>query len=79
MIDLVMINVWELFKTMWTVMAVVEFNNIIFKDSGKTFELIQADFNQNICIVDENSDEVKAWKEKHENRNMERQGYPVTA
>ena len=41
-------------------MSVVEFNDIIFKASGKTFELIKANFNKKICFTDERSKEVKA-------------------
>ena len=64
MIDMGQINPRELFKTMCTGPAVAEFNDILFKASGKTFEFIQADFNEKICLVDENFDEVKARKER---------------
>ena len=43
-------------------MVVAEFNDVIFKSSRKTFNFIQVDINKKICIVDEKSDEVKAWK-----------------
>ena len=64
MIDVGTITPWYLFKMMFTGIPVAEFNVILFKASGKTFEFIQADFNEKICIADENYDEVKAWKEK---------------
>ena len=49
---------------MCTGILVVEFKDIIFKASRKTFELFQANFNKKICIADEISDKVKAWKLK---------------
>ena len=49
---------------LYMVMVVPEFNGILLKASGKTFEFIQADFNKKLCITDEKSDEFKAWKEK---------------
>ena len=49
---------------MCTGILVVEFKDIIFKASRKTFELFQANFNKKICIADEISDKVKAWKFK---------------
>ena len=64
MINVVLIILWELSKTLCMVTVVAKFNNILFKASGKTFNLIQADFNKKICLADENSKEVKAWKEK---------------
>ena len=64
MIDLGPINPSDLFKTMCMGTSVAEFNGILFKASGKTFELIQADFNENICLADERSDEVKSQREK---------------
>ena len=63
-ISVVPITLGELFKTLCTVTVVTEFNDTLFKASGKTFEFIQADFNENICITDENSDEFKSQKEK---------------
>ena len=63
MIDFGLINQWELLKTFFTGTSVVEFNYILLKASGKNFEFIQTDFNDNICIsTDEKSDEVNAWK-----------------
>ena len=63
MIDVVSITTWELIMTLCKGTLVVEFNDIVFKASGKTFYPIQADFNENIYIKYENSDEVKVWKE----------------
>ena len=65
-IDLVPITQWELFKTMCMGTSVAEFNGILFKASGRTFKFIQEDFNKKICLADENSEEVKAWKEKND-------------
>ena len=48
-----------MFKTLCTGTLVAEFNENFFKASGKTFEFIQADFNEKICIADENPNEVK--------------------
>ena len=45
-------------------MAVAELNYTLFKASGKAFEFIEADLNEKICLADERSNEVKAWKEK---------------
>ena len=59
------ITLWELFKTLCTGMAVAELNDIFFKASGNTFEFIQEDLNEKICLTDENSKEVKAWKENN--------------
>ena len=42
--------------------AVAEFNDILFKARGETFEFIQEDFNNKICLTDEKSEEVKVWK-----------------
>ena len=50
---------------MYIVTAVSEFKDIIFKARGKTFELIQADFKEKICVQDENFNEFKAWKVKN--------------
>ena len=72
MIDVGRINPWELFKKICTGTAVAELNDILFKASGKTFEFIQEDFNEKICLPDGNSDEVKTWKEKNEKRKLER-------
>ena len=55
MINVGPITQWELFKTLFTGTAVAEFNDIIFKASGKTFEFIPEDFNSKICLADENS------------------------
>ena len=80
MIDVGPITPWELIKTLCTGTAVTEFNDILFKASGKTFEYIQTDFNEKICIAtDEKSDEVKAWIENNEKQKLEGQGYPVAA
>ena len=65
MINVVPINPWELFKIICTGTMVSEFNNILFKARGKTFEFIQADFNKNICLADESSNEFKDWKGKN--------------
>ena len=59
-IDVEPITTLELFKMMCTKTAVAEFNDILFKASGKTFEFIQAVFNKKICCTDENFDETKA-------------------
>ena len=59
MIDVGQINPWDLFNTMCTGTAVADFIDILFKASGKTFEFIQADFNEKSCLTDEKSDEVK--------------------
>ena len=56
MIDVVPITPWDLFKKMCTGKAVAEFNSILFKASGKTFEFTKANFNEKIYITDENSD-----------------------
>ena len=64
MIDVGTITPCELFKTLFMGTAVAESNDILFKVRGNVFEFIQTDFNKKICIEDENSDEVKAWKEK---------------
>ena len=61
MIDVVSITTWELIKTLCKGTSVAEFNDIVFKASGKTFYPIQADFNENIYNKDENFDEVKFW------------------
>ena len=63
-IDVIPINQWELFKTLYTGTAFAELNDILFKASGKTFEFIQADSNKKICLSDERSEEAKAWKLK---------------
>ena len=60
MIYVGLITPWELFKTLCTATAFVEFNDILFKANGEIFEFIQADFNENICLADEDSEEVKA-------------------
>ena len=62
MIDAVSITPGGLFKMLCMGMVVAEFNDVIFKSSRKTFNFIQVDINKKICIVDEKSDEVKAWK-----------------
>ena len=54
----------DLFNMLCTGTAVAEFNGILFKATGKIPSSSQADFNENICLADEISDEVKAWKEK---------------
>ena len=64
MIDMEPITPWGIFNMLYTGTVVAEFNNVILKASGKTFEFIQADFNEKIWLADENSDEVKSWKEK---------------
>ena len=80
MIDVGLITPCELFKTLCTGMEVAEFNYTLFKASGKTFMFIQTVFNEKIYIAtDKSSDEVKDWKQKKGNRNMERKGYPITA
>ena len=56
MINVGPITPWELFNTLFTGMAVAEFNDISFKSRGKTFEFILAYLNEKIFIVDENSD-----------------------
>ena len=56
MIDVVLINPWEMFKMLCTGMAVAGFNDTLFKASGKTFEFIQADFNKKICLADKISE-----------------------
>ena len=53
MIDVGPITAWELFKMICTGTAVIEFNGILFKASLKTFEFIQADFKEKICLIDE--------------------------
>ena len=78
-IDVGPITPWDMFKMLCTGMAVTEFNDILFKASGKTFEFIQAYFNENICLAYESSDEVNSWKERNYRRKLERQRYPVTA
>ena len=57
-----LITPWKPFKTLYTGTEVAECNYILFKARGKTFVFIQADFNEKICIADENSHEFKAWK-----------------
>ena len=64
MIDVGPITAWELFKMICTGTAVIEFNGILFKASLKTFEFIQADFKEKICLIDESYYKVKARKEK---------------
>ena len=65
MINVVPIHIWDMFNILFTVTSVAEFNDILFKARRKTFEFIQSDFSKKICIaIDENSDEVKSWKEK---------------
>ena len=64
MIDVGPITPWGMFKMLCTGTEVTEFNKILFKASGEIFEFNQADFNKNICLIDEKSKEVKAWKEK---------------
>ena len=70
MIDVGPITPWELFKKLCTVTAVAEFNDILFKASGKTFECIQADVNKNIYLAYESYDEFKAWKYKNNKQNL---------
>ena len=60
MIGVVPITPWELFKALCIGMGVAEFNNILFKASGKTFEFVQANINEKICLVDESSGVVPA-------------------
>ena len=56
MIDVVLINPWEMFKMLCTGMAVAGFNDTLFEACGKTFEFIQADFNKKISLTDEKSE-----------------------
>ena len=79
MIGVGTITMWGLFKMMCTGMEVAEFNNILFKASGKNFEFIQENFNKKICLVDENSEEFNAWKEENDLQKLESQGNPVAA
>ena len=79
MIDVGPITPWELFKTLCMGTALVGFNDILFKAKGGTFEFIQVYFNEKICLADKKYAEVKSWKEKNNKRNLEKQGYPVTA
>ena len=60
------ITLWQPLKILCTGTEATEFNGILFKLSGKTFELIQEDFNEKICLADENSKELKAQKETNE-------------
>ena len=78
MINVGPITTWDLFNMLCTGTAVTEFIDILFKDSGETFEFIQKYFNEKTCLADENYEEVKAWKEKNDKNNLEIQGYPVT-
>ena len=64
MIDVGQITPCELFKMICTGTGVADFNDIIFKASGETSEVIQVDFNKNICIANENYYEFKAWRDK---------------
>ena len=64
MINLGLITPWELLMTPHMDMVVTEFNEILFKANIKTFEFIQANFNEKIFLTDESSDEVKAGKKK---------------
>ena len=73
MIDMGPINMWDMFNMLCTS------TDILFKASRKTFEFIQEDFNEKICLADEKSEEVKVRKEKNDKQKLERQGYPVTA
>ena len=79
MINVGTITLWEMFKMLCTGTDVAKFNNILFKASGKTFEIIQEDFNKKICLTNENSEEVKAWKERNNKQKLNMQVYPVTA
>ena len=54
------ITPWKMFNMMCTGTAVDEFNDILFKSSGKTLEFIQVDLNEKICLADEKSNELKA-------------------
>ena len=56
------ITLWGLFKTLCTGTTVAEVNDILFNASKEDLELIQEDFNENICLEDEISKDVKAWK-----------------
>ena len=56
MINVELINMWELLRKLWTGTAVTEFNQILFKANEKTFEFIQADFNKKISLTDEKSE-----------------------
>ena len=49
---------------LFTGTAVVEFNDILFKASRRTFEFVEADFNEKICLTDGKPEEVSAWKEE---------------
>ena len=61
MIDVVPITPWDMFNMLFTGTPVAEFNGILCKASGKTFDFIQEIFNEKICIPrDENPDEFKA-------------------
>ena len=51
-----LITPWKMFTTLGTGTAVAEFNDIVFKASGKTLKFIPADFNEKICIAVENSE-----------------------
>ena len=79
MIDVEQIIPLDVFKTLCKGTEVAEFNNILFKARGKHFELIQADFNDKICLTDETSEKVKAWKEENDNQELDSQGSPITA
>ena len=69
MIDVVPITPWDPLKMLCMGTVVAEFNNILFKASGKTFEVIQVDFNENIYLADKISEEFKAWIEKTTGRS----------
>ena len=68
----------DLFKTLCMATEVKEFNDILFKAGGKKIKFIQEYFNEEICLADENSEEVKAQK-KNDERKLDRQVHPVTA
>ena len=79
MIYVGLITPWGIFKTLCTDTEVAELNDILFKASKETCKFVQASFNEKICLADKNSEEVKAWKENNDKRNLNRQGYTVTA
>ena len=51
MIDVGQITPWDMFKKLCKGIVIVEFNDILFKASGKTFEFIQVDFKKKICLT----------------------------
>ena len=66
MIDVILINTLDLFKTMCNGTAVSKFNEIIFKASGKTFKLIQEDLNKKIRLTGETPKKSRPGKKKRQ-------------